>query len=189
MPDLVCNHFVAVLLRAHLAVPIPGGGKHRTMHWTPDFDRPPPPLWRPGAPIGYGEAAKWHKNRDLAATLAQGQPAAPASSSSSGQVLVPAVVQVRRRLVGKQPGSVSLAAPMPITPAPKARAAARPERLKEDNLNDEEKAMIAGLTAIRRNQMLKAIQHNRTAVGAGRHFIVWSGSNVDEVGQLTCRDC
>ena len=78
---------------------------------------------------------------------------------------------------------------MPIMPAPKARAAARPERLKEDNLNDEEKAMIAGLTAIRRNQMLKAIQHNRTAVGAGRHFIVWSGSNIDDVGQRTCRDC
>ena len=97
---------------------------------------------------------------------------AAASASNAHQVLAPLVGHVRRRLVGKQPGHVVPSAALPAMPAPKARAAAKPNKLQDDALDAEEQAQLSGLSGVRRNQMLKALQHNRTVVNSGMRFTV-----------------
>jgi hypothetical protein len=185
IPDVYWKHFVAVILRAHLSVPIPDGCRHRKLDWIPDFDRPPPPLWRPGAPAGFGEAARWLRERNLDAQLAGENSAGSQDASSSGQspggFAAPSVTHVRRRLSGKQ--SVPVVA-MPVCQAMRPRAKVQPEKLSVEALSAQEKAVISGLAGVMLNQALKRLQHNRSAVECGKHYIVDDGQ-----GQIKCRDC
>ena len=54
---------------------------------------------------------------------------------------------------------------------------------------EEEAAQLVGLTGVKRNQALKRLLHNRSAVENGKHYILWNGDDTDAVGQLTCKDC
>ena len=74
------------------------------------------------------------------------------------------------------------------TPLPKARAAIRPVRPSFDELSAEEQNQLRGFSGVARNQMLKLVVHNRTAVANGKHFVE-RGHQQDTIGQIRCRDC
>jgi len=179
------NHFCMVWLRAHVEVPAEVG-KQRTMKWRPNFDRPPPPLWRPGAPIGFAQARAWLQKRQLAATIdnPQGTGQDP-KGKAHGQINVhqPAA-PIHLRLRGKQ----TVVLPPVAFPVPKPRAAARPVKPNPDELTNEESELVHGLAGAAKNQMLKLIWHNREAVQNFKHFIV-QGHLANTNGQLCCRDC
>ena len=188
LPSDYWQHCCAVWVRAHLEVPTVVGAP-RQLKWVPIFDRPPEPLWRSTAPIGFEAARRWLNARDLAAALARGPTPARAAGSSADQprVCQPASVPPVRRYRGKQTEDV-VGVVAPTAPVPKARAVARLPRLAEDALTEAEHAQLQGLSGVRKNQMLKMLRHNRDAVERGKHFVV-VGHEADTIGQLKCRDC
>lgn len=188
LPSDYWQHYCAVWVRAHLEVPTVVGAP-RQLKWVPNFDRPPEPLWRSTAPIGFEAARRWARARDLAAALARVPTPASASGPSTGQprVCLPTTVPPSKRLRGKQ-GAEAVGVVAPAAPLPKARAATRLPRLTVEALTEAEKAQLQGLTGVRKNQMLKMLHHNRDAVERGKHFIV-VGHEADTIGQLKCRDC
>ena len=160
--------------------------------WTPNFDRAPPPLWRPGAPCSFERARAWLRRRQLAEELGN-DPVAPPDDRDGGQVRVrkPAAdAPAPRRLRGKQaaPAARSSGAVAVEFPLPKARVAARPARLDPDELTPHEQGMLEGYGGVMRNRLLKLILHNRTAVERGKHFVSL-GHVEDSLGQIRCRDC
>ena len=175
-------------MRAHLEVPSVVGAQ-RQLKWVPNFDRPPEPLWRSTAPIGFEAARRWARARDLAAALARVPTPVRAAGSSTGQprVCQPTPVPPCRRLRGKQTDD-AVGVVAPAAPLPKARAAVKLPRLTVDVLTEAEKAQIQGLSGARKNQMLKMLRHNRDAVERGKHFVI-VGHEADTIGQLKCRDC
>ena len=92
----------------------------------------------------------------------------------------------RRRLRGKQP-----AAQLPpiAHPAPKPRAICKTIKLQPEELNDEEKSMLQGLSGIMKNHVNKLITHNRAAVQNDKHYIQYDSTVGNINGQLSCRDC
>ncbi|CAE7944048.1 TU20, partial [Symbiodinium necroappetens] len=188
LPSDYWQHYCAVWVRAHLEVPTVVGAP-RQLKWVPNFDRPPEPLWRSTAPIGFEAARRWINARDLAAALARGPTPARTAGSSAAQprVCQPASVPPVRRYRGKQTEDV-VGVVAPTAPVPKARAMARLPRLAEDALTEAEQAQLQGLSGVRKNQMLKMLRHNRDAVERGKHFVV-VGHEADTIGQLKCRDC
>ena len=189
LPRDYWQHYCNVWLRAHLAVPIVSG-KQRQMKWIPNFVRPPPPLWRSRAPIGFEAARAWAHKRDPVAALAATSTSACGSNQPNGQVQVcQPSASPRRRLRGKQNVNFEAAsAPIIITPVPKARAASMPVRLTVAELNPDEAMQVEGLQGVARNQMLKLLLHSRDAAERGKHFVVL-GHDADTIGQLKCRDC
>ncbi|CAE7405810.1 unnamed protein product [Symbiodinium sp. CCMP2592] len=187
LPADFWRHYCAVWVRAHLEVPITSGAQ-RQLKWQPNFDRPPEPLWRSSAPIGFETARRWRRDRDIAVSLASASSSARAADGQAGlvQVCQPSPVPPERRVRGKQPGVVGVVAP--AAPVPKARAVARQPKLAVSDLSVAEAAQLEGLTGVRRNQVLKLLCHNRDAVARGKHYIV-VGHEADTVGQLKCRDC
>ena len=189
LPEPFWQHFCAVLVRSHLEVPfVPG--KHRHHHWKPNFDRPPPALWCSGAPVGFEETQRWLRLRSLPAVLAEAAAGNGAADPDDGRVRVrhpePPIFQ---RVRGKRPDDVLLPpAPVIETPLPKARAAIRPVRPSLDELSAEEQGQLRGFSGVAKNQMLKLVVHNRTAVANGKHFVE-RGHEQDTVGQIRCRDC
>lgn len=189
LPEPFWQHFCAVLVRSHLEVPhVPG--KHRQLHWKPNFDRPPPALWCSGAPVGFEETQRWLRLRSLPEVIAEAAAGDGAADPDDGRVRVrqPAP-STFRRVRGKRPDDV-LPPPAPVieTPLPKARAAIRPVRPSFDELSAEEQNQLRGFSGVARNQMLKLVVHNRTAVANGKHFVE-RGHQQDTIGQIRCRDC
>ena len=176
-----------VLLRAHIDVPTLIG-RQRQLKWIPSFDRPPPPLWRSGAPIGFEAAAKWASERRLVDIVSGSMAHASSAAQVTGQVRVlePCLPTVDKRICGKQSGPP--ARPACVLPVPKPRAVAKPTRLTDDELTCDEQDLLSGVTGVARNQTLKLILHNRSAVEHGRHFII-RGHAANSAGQLKCHDC
>ena len=186
LPQAFWKHFCMIWARAHIELPVEAG-KRRDMKWQPNFDRAPAPIWRSGAPIGFAAATKWTSARCVSRAVRAPGPACDAESSSGQiRVLQPGPPIVEKRVRGKQAdASAALACELP---APKARAAVRPARLAEDELTADEQAQLCGLKGVARNQVLKLILHNRSAVELGKHYVV-RGHAENSAGQLRCRDC
>ena len=145
-------------MRAHVDVPLVCGG-HRQLHWRPNFDRLPAPV----EVLAFSEAWKWGQNRNMAAELLRPTRAVAmvAEGMADRKMLIAAPEQaVETRLQGKQRPPC---AEVPI-PVAKVRAAARPLRPQEDQLNDVEVGEVEGLTRSRRHQALKRVLHNGTPV-------------------------
>ena len=165
-------------------------GGHRQMHWAPNMDRLPKPMWRPGAPIGFEAAMRWMqaRNLDKEITLAPGSHGA----CSSTDIIVPkpaGTCNGRLRIRGKQPAAVAMAQQVPVITMP-SMATPRPRATYDkpktglDDLTPEEETEVAQLSGIKRNQALKRMGHNKNAEESGKHYILEA---VD--GSLKCRDC
>ena len=56
---LLRKHYAAIWLRVHIEQPIHlKAPVPRKLRWAPNFDHKPTPMWRPGAPCGFIDAAK-----------------------------------------------------------------------------------------------------------------------------------
>ena len=157
LPEPFWQHFCAVLIRSHLEVPhVPG--KHRQLHWKPNFDRPPPALWCSGAPVGFEETQRWLRLRSLPEVIAEAAAGDGDAAPDDGRVRVrqPAP-STFRRVRGKRPDDV-LPPPAPVieTPLPKARAAIRPVRPSFDELSAEEQNQLRGFSGVARKSDAQA---------------------------------